>query len=168
MTEAVRRSKNTKIQPEPATIGGELSSIAAQGEISTPPRSRTSSPWWGGSSPPLDYGFVVVAWCISLLFFIVLDPHELPIMIVDIFVILFCGGSLFYELIFEIWIIFCLLCMSRCICWSHLEVLVLIPLVWMDLYGRCVYYMEQHGGNDWIVTENSRSTLVFTFLLLPH
>ena len=76
-----------RIQPEPATIGGELSSIAAQGEISTPPRSRTSSPWWEGSSPPLDYGFVEVAWWISLLFFIVLDPHELPKMIVDIFVI---------------------------------------------------------------------------------
>jgi hypothetical protein len=79
----------TKIKSELATIGGELTSNAAQGEISTPPRSRTSSPWWGGSSPPLYYGFVEVAWCISLLIFIVLDPYELPIMIVDIFVILF-------------------------------------------------------------------------------
>ena len=34
--EAVRRSRNTKIQPEPATIGGELSSGAATGEISYP------------------------------------------------------------------------------------------------------------------------------------
>ena len=39
-----RISRNTEILPEPATIGGELSSIAAKGEISTPPRSRTSSP----------------------------------------------------------------------------------------------------------------------------
>ena len=42
--EAARRSRNIEILPEPATIGGELSSIAAQGDISTPPRSRTSSP----------------------------------------------------------------------------------------------------------------------------
>ena len=42
--EAARRSRNTEILSEPATIGGELSSIAAQGEISTPPRLRTSSP----------------------------------------------------------------------------------------------------------------------------
>ena len=41
--EGSRRSRNTEILPEPATIGGGLSSIAAQGEISTPPRSGTSS-----------------------------------------------------------------------------------------------------------------------------
>ena len=53
-----------------------------------PPPSPTTpapSPWWRGSSPPLDYGFVEVAWSKSLLFFIVLEPYELPYMIMAIF-----------------------------------------------------------------------------------
>lgn len=37
------------------------------------PTSSSSSPWPRGSSPPLDYGFVAVAWSISLMFFIVLS-----------------------------------------------------------------------------------------------
>ena len=37
---AARRSRNTEIQPEPATIGGELSSEAATGEISYPSKIK--------------------------------------------------------------------------------------------------------------------------------
>ena len=39
--EAARRSRNTEIQPEPATIGGELSSGAAAGEISYPSKIKS-------------------------------------------------------------------------------------------------------------------------------
>ena len=38
---AARRSRNTEIQPEPATIGGELSSGAATGEISYPSKIKS-------------------------------------------------------------------------------------------------------------------------------
>jgi hypothetical protein len=50
------------------------------------PMTLPSSPWWRGSSPPLDYGFVAVSICISLLFFFVLAPYELHNMIMAIFV----------------------------------------------------------------------------------
>jgi hypothetical protein len=32
----------------------------------SPPTTLPLSPWWRGSSPPLDFGFVAVAICISL------------------------------------------------------------------------------------------------------
>ena len=41
MKEVARRSRNTEILPEPATIGGELSSIAATGEISYPSKIKS-------------------------------------------------------------------------------------------------------------------------------
>jgi hypothetical protein len=61
------------------------------------------SPWWRGSSPPLDYGFVAVAICISLLFFIVLAPYELYNMIMAIFVSLLWW--IFLWVIYEIAIV---------------------------------------------------------------
>ena len=39
--EAARRSRNTEIQTEPATVGGELSSGATTGEISYPSKIKS-------------------------------------------------------------------------------------------------------------------------------
>jgi hypothetical protein len=58
----------------------------AVGVISIPSNGSTFVAMMKGGSPPLDYRFVAVAICISLLFFIVLAPYELHNMIMAIFV----------------------------------------------------------------------------------
>jgi hypothetical protein len=69
----------------------------------SPPTTLPSSPWWRGSSPPLDYGFVAVANYIFLLFFIVLAPYELHNMIMAIFISLLWW--IFLWVIYEIAIV---------------------------------------------------------------
>lgn len=70
------------------------------------PTSSSSSPWSRGSSPPLDYGFVAVAWSISLMFFIVRSAiwaaqhdygHIWNTYVVDLYSMIWC---------YDIWLYF--------------------------------------------------------------
>jgi hypothetical protein len=83
---------------------------------STPLAPSPSTPWWRGSSLPLDYGIAEVT-CIKLPFMLCwLESHELPVMIVTIFVLPY-GGSNICEIIYEIQRCLCSWCMSRYICY---------------------------------------------------
>ena len=50
----------------------ERETLPESSPIASPPSptSSTPPPWWRGSSPPLDYGFVAVAWSTSLLYYV--------------------------------------------------------------------------------------------------
>ena len=61
-----REHRNTETEPEPAKIGGGNAAGAIPVGSPSSPTSPSPSPWWRGSSPPLDYGFVAVAWSLSL------------------------------------------------------------------------------------------------------
>jgi hypothetical protein len=100
---ALLKHRNMKQKPGRSKIGGENSSGALPVWSPSPPMTLPSSPWWRGSSLPLDYGFVAVAICISLLFFIVLVPYELHNMIMAIFVSLLWW--IFLWVIYEIAIV---------------------------------------------------------------
>jgi hypothetical protein len=100
---ALPKHRNTKHKPARSKIGGEISGGALPVWSPSLPTTLPSSPWWRGSSPPLDYGFVAVAICISLLFFIVLAPYELHNMIMAIFVSLLWW--IFLCVIYEIAIV---------------------------------------------------------------
>jgi hypothetical protein len=81
---------------------------------STPSTPSPSKTWWRGSSLSLDYGIVEVT-CINLsLLLWWLESHELPIMIVTIFV-LPLWWIFVYEMIYE---------MQRCF----------VSDVWVDVY----------------------------------
>jgi hypothetical protein len=97
------KHRNTKQNPRRSKIGGENSGGALLVWSPSPPMTLPSSPSWRGSSPPLDYGFVAVANCISLLFFIVLAPYELHNMIMAIVVSLL--WQIFLWVLYEIAIV---------------------------------------------------------------
>jgi hypothetical protein len=63
--EAPPKHRNTKQKLGRSKIGEENSSGVLPVWSPSPPTTQPSSPWWRGSSPPLDYGFVAVAICIS-------------------------------------------------------------------------------------------------------
>jgi hypothetical protein len=97
------KHRNVKQKPGRSKTGGENSGRALPVWSPSPLRTLPSSPWWRGGSPPLDYRFVTVANCISLLFFIVLAPYELHNMIMAIFVSL--SWWIFLWVIYEIAIV---------------------------------------------------------------
>jgi hypothetical protein len=61
------RNYETKAEPD---WRGEM--LPGPSPIASPtsPTSPTPPPWWRGSSPPLDYRFVAVAWSFSLLCYV--------------------------------------------------------------------------------------------------
>jgi hypothetical protein len=60
------KHRNTKQEPGRLKIGGENSGGTLPVWSPSPLTTLPSSPWWRGSSPPLNYRFVAVANCISL------------------------------------------------------------------------------------------------------
>jgi hypothetical protein len=62
-----RETWNHETEAIPAKIGGGIADGVAPVAF---PTSPTPPPWWRGSSPPLNYGFVAVAWSISLLCYV--------------------------------------------------------------------------------------------------
>jgi hypothetical protein len=58
---APHKHKNTKTDAPPAKIGGGNSAGAAAGGISTFSNVFHINTMFKGSSPPMDYGFVIVA-----------------------------------------------------------------------------------------------------------
>jgi hypothetical protein len=97
------KHRNTKQKPGRSKIGGENSGGALPVWSPSLPMTLPSSPWWRGSSPPLDYGFVAVANYISLLLFIVLAPYKLHNIIMAIFISLLWW--IFLWVIYEIVIV---------------------------------------------------------------
>jgi hypothetical protein len=59
--EAAEKTQNTETEAVPAKIGGGNAARVAPDASPPSLTSTPSSPPWRGSSPPLDYGFVVVA-----------------------------------------------------------------------------------------------------------
>jgi hypothetical protein len=96
-------AETQKHEPGRSKIGGKNSGGELLVWSPSPLMTLPSSPWWRGSIPPLDYGFVAVANCISIFFFIVLAPYELHNMIMAIFVSLLWW--IFLWVIYEITII---------------------------------------------------------------
>jgi hypothetical protein len=64
--EAAEKHETTKQRMNLRRLEGET--LLEPSPIASPisPTLPTPLPWWRGSSPPLDYGFVTVAWFISL------------------------------------------------------------------------------------------------------
>ena len=58
--------ENTETEAEPGRLEGETPPESSLVASPPSPTSSSTSPWWRGDSPPLDYGFVAVAWSISL------------------------------------------------------------------------------------------------------
>ena len=64
--QAERKHRNTETEAEPGRLEGETPPESSPVASPPSPTSSSASPWWRGSSPPLDYGFVAVAWSLSL------------------------------------------------------------------------------------------------------
>jgi hypothetical protein len=57
-----KKHRNTITEVETAKIGGETPPEPPSEGCTPSPTSSISLPWWRGSNPPLDYGFVAVSW----------------------------------------------------------------------------------------------------------
>ena len=63
---APHKHRNTKTEIKSCRLEGENSGGALPGWSPSSPSTSPPSPWWRGSSPPLDYGFVEITY-VSLL-----------------------------------------------------------------------------------------------------
>jgi hypothetical protein len=82
----VEKHKRHETNLKTTGIGGDTLPELLLVAPSTPSTPSPSTTWWRGSSSPLDYGFMEVN-CIKLYLVLHrLESHELPIMIVTIFV----------------------------------------------------------------------------------
>jgi len=63
---APQKHRNTETEIRSCRLEGENSGGALPERSPPPPTTSPSTPWWRGSSPPLDYGFVEVTY-VSLL-----------------------------------------------------------------------------------------------------
>jgi hypothetical protein len=70
LEEVVEKDETTKQRLNLRRMEGETLPEPSPITSPTSPTSPTLPPWWRGSSPPLEYGFVAVAWSISLLCYI--------------------------------------------------------------------------------------------------
>ena len=113
------------------------------------PTTYPSTPWWRGSSPPLDYGFVEVTY-VSLLSHVLhyLVPCELPNIITVIYVIPMWWIFLRVDMCMRLqW--FCLSYESRCIlCTPFFSTCFDQACLWERMWGNmCISW--SNGG--WLV-----------------
>ena len=161
---APHKHRNTETEIRSCRLEGENSGGALPAWSPSSPTTSPPSPWWRGSSPPLDYGFVEVTY-VSLLSWASLIStvwaaehdygHRCNTFVVDL-----------YELIY-VWD--CNVCFSyeyRCIlCTPFLSTCFDQACLWERVWGNvCISW--SNGG--WLVQWTWEKVLRSTLVSLPY